>query len=445
MPAECIIAPIPQFHWSHKDFINLSPNIFITPLIPKMRRKMLNDAKRQNASESVLRVTLESDHVIVGRVPMCESESGMLNAALYMYVVDLALKRFVDLLRLLDEVPDCFDRSCWYTADGNPAEQSTGISLGDPNWVSPPAYASGVHPGIGLAFFINDAWKSHTPELLQIDELNELFKGFMNMEDPSIFEETITRYKMRTEEFLRVQTSDELGCSPNEVEITWGETRQPPGFKHSVFQDAVIRIPEQYADKGELQIESADLTSLCVPWLFEELARIYRRKLREIERQRYVNSAKQRFLRAYQAFTNSFRMEDPFRYVARVTCLEALLGGKDSTELTHQLASRAAWLLHPSDIEAMYATYKDVKRYYSLRSKIVHGGNYTLSELDDRGTKLLALVRGLLLKVILKDKLHNLFFECEGNRCDEFLRRLSIGCADFQDIDPGGQVKEVKG
>jgi len=206
MPIKYILAPLPQFKWGHQHgLVNLSSSIFLAPLIPKMRRKMLNDAKRQNASKSILRVTLESDHVIVGLVPERESGLDMFYAAIYMDVVDLALKRFVDLLRLMDDVPDCFDRSCWYMADGNPVEQSTAISLVDPEWASPPAYASGVHPGFGLAFFIHDDWKPRTPELLRIDELDGVLTTFLN--DPSVLEEAQAVCEKRIEEFLRMQAS----------------------------------------------------------------------------------------------------------------------------------------------------------------------------------------------------------------------------------------------
>lgn len=438
MAIKCILAPVPQLKWGHEHaFINLSPSIFLGPLTPQIRRKMLNDAKQKNGSDSVLRVTLESEHVIAATVqatvPEHESESRMLNAALYTYVVDLALNRFVDLLRLVDDVPDCFDRSCWYTADGDPGEESTAISLGDPNWVSPPAYASGVHPGIGLAFFVHDDWKSRVPELLRIDELDGLFATFLN--DPTVGQEAHTFCEKRIEEFLRIQASEELGVPPEEVTIEYDEPKPWPGRKHALPRTIRVGVPAQYVKEDQQERAEGDIKNLYMRWFVEGSMEIYRTRLRDAERKRYIDPAQSRFLRAYQAFTNSFRMDDPFRYVARATCLEALLG-LGSAELTYQLASRAGWLLKPSDSDARYALCKDVRSYYNLRSKIVHGGTYKLTDLDDHGAKLLALARKLLWKIIFDDRLRKVFFEAGKQQCDEFLRRLSIGCAGLQETGP---------
>lgn len=428
MPAKCILAPIPQFNWENKDSVQLSPTIRIVCLTPTMRRKMLDTAKQQKASDTVLRVTLESEHVVVAEVPMRESKAAMFNARLYTYVVDLALKRFVDVLRLFDDVPDCFDGSCWYTAEGNPAEESTPISLVCTEWSCQPHYACSVHPGLGLLYFLHDPWKSRSKELLQIDELDDIFTSFIN--DPKVPQDANALCEKRIEDFLRMQVSEELGVSPDKVTFERGEPEAGPG--HHIARRTMV--PEEYV-KDDAQGEYAgDMRSLYTTWFIEAALNIYLSKLSDAERKRYIDPSKSRFLRAYQAFANSFRMDNPFRYVARATCLEALLCS-GSAELTYQLATRAGWLLQPCDSEARYAIFTDVKKYYDLRSRIIHGDEYKLTDLDDYGAKLLALIRGLLGKIIVDDSLHKMFFEAGKKQCNEFLMKLSIGCAGIQKTD----------
>jgi hypothetical protein len=253
------------------------------------------------------------------------------------------------------------------------------------------------------------------------------------MNDPTVVQEANALCEKRIEEFLRMQASEELGVPPDEVTFEWTEAEAVPGRKHALRTVRVV-VPEQYVKNGAQEIGAGDMVSLYARWFGEASVNIYGGRLRDTERKRYIDPSQSRFLRAYQAFANSFRMDDPFRYVARATCLEALLC-VDSAELSHQLASRAGWLLKPSDSEARYAIYKDVKRYYGLRSKIVHGDKYRLTDLEDCGAKLLALVRGLLLKVIFDDSLHKLFFGARKNPCNEFLLKLSIGCASLQETD----------
>lgn len=61
-----------------------------------------------------------------------------------------------------------------------------------------------------------------------------------------------------------------------------------------------------------------------------------------------------------------------------ITCLEALVS-TSSTELAHQVAERVAVLIGEDTSEAM-DIYRNLKRAYDTRSKLVHGGQLTGSE-----------------------------------------------------------------
>ena len=425
MQPKFILTPIPQFSWDIDGLLELSPNMFLGHLVSITRRKMLDAAKQANASDDVLMVTLESDHILVAKVQMRGSSSensGVFNAALYTQVGDLALKRFVDVLRLTEDVPDCFERSCWYMADGNPVHDATSITLCDPKWSAPPGYEKAVHPGFSVLYFLHDPWKSRAPGLLQISELEEVFRSFWT--DKKIVEEAHAMCRSRVQKLLRAQTAEQLGIPPEVIGFEWAGEFGDSGYAVSV------RVPEEYV-KGDSESGKGGQawSKMYAQWYIEASVELYRRNLHAAELNRYVNSSQSRFQRAFQAFTNSFRMDDPFRYVARIACLEALLA-TEPAELTHQLASRVSWLLHPSDANARWSAYEAMKKYYSLRCKIVHGDTYRTNDFDECRGKLLELVRSLLWKVTVDDNLHGLFCAGEKAQCNEFLKRLSMGCTD---------------
>jgi hypothetical protein len=82
-----------------------------------------------------------------------------------------------------------------------------------------------------------------------------------------------------------------------------------------------------------------------------------------------------------------------------VTALEALLTKKDETEgLTYRLSMRIANLLG-SDADARKAKFLEIKRFYNLRSRIVHGSPLRSTELDQLGE--LHSLRETLRRVLL--------------------------------------------
>ena len=86
------------------------------------------------------------------------------------------------------------------------------------------------------------------------------------------------------------------------------------------------------------------------------------------------------------------------RIATYISCLESLVS-TDSAELAHKLSERIAVLL-TDNCEERLSLYEDLKRAYTVRSKIVHG-----DEIDSR-------LQGQLLKMSI--------------RCDELLRRAFV-------------------
>jgi hypothetical protein len=132
---------------------------------------------------------------------------------------------------------------------------------------------------------------------------------------------------------------------------------------------------------------------------------------------------------------------DRLDVVGAVTALEALLTKKEETEgLTYRLSMRTANLLG-HDVEARKSIFREVKSFYNLRSKIVHGTELDakllnrLSELDSlRETlrRVLLSVMGLLSEGIppanLPDELDDVAFD------DEKRKRVQAAASKFLHI-----------
>src|SRR5262249_39061267 len=64
-----------------------------------------------------------------------------------------------------------------------------------------------------------------------------------------------------------------------------------------------------------------------------------------------------------------------------MTAMEAILSGRSTSDVTLRLKTRAAALLATSRDPAQ-AIFNDVDQLYQLRSKLVHGGEFKLRELE---------------------------------------------------------------
>jgi hypothetical protein len=76
---------------------------------------------------------------------------------------------------------------------------------------------------------------------------------------------------------------------------------------------------------------------------------------------------------AYEAFDQSYEVEaQSMAFLSLMIAMEALLGPKSVTEITHQVPRNAAVLLGADACESE-RIFRDMKKLYSMRSKVVHG------------------------------------------------------------------------
>lgn len=93
---------------------------------------------------------------------------------------------------------------------------------------------------------------------------------------------------------------------------------------------------------------------------------------------------KNRVIRASRfAFVGFQIFHVPTRLVNHVTFLEALFSTA-TIELAHQLSSRIAWYLAPTDPNQREELFYSVKDIYKARSQVVHGSDYSKKEAEIR-------------------------------------------------------------
>ena len=113
-------------------------------------------------------------------------------------------------------------------------------------------------------------------------------------------------------------------------------------------------------------------------------------------------------------FTDSFSPKPWFeKIVDLATALEATLSGKDKTDVTLRICSRAAHILS-TDADAPPTIYADVKALYDMRSSLVHGSVITQRELD----KWIAAV-----SVVSEDRSPRMRIEFVVDRLRDLVRR----------------------
>jgi hypothetical protein len=124
----------------------------------------------------------------------------------------------------------------------------------------------------------------------------------------------------------------------------------------------------------------------------------------------------------WHLFSSQRMPEWETRFVSLCVVLESLFSSSPQ-EITHKLSERVAMFLHGSGRES-YSRFKEVKQFYVVRSKIVHGQDIKLRT-DDGGMELiesLEIVVHLVLKKILAD--NKQVEQFNGKKKEEYLTRL---------------------
>jgi hypothetical protein len=83
-----------------------------------------------------------------------------------------------------------------------------------------------------------------------------------------------------------------------------------------------------------------------------------------------------------------------------LTALEGLLTSESNSELSYRLSLRVASLLGPDD-ESRKRMFKDMKDFYDVRSKIVHGSGFNLKLKHQVLLKQISTLREYLRRILL--------------------------------------------
>jgi hypothetical protein len=110
---------------------------------------------------------------------------------------------------------------------------------------------------------------------------------------------------------------------------------------------------------------------------------------------KYINTSKINYINAYES------SHYHFSFIAFCITLESLIDG--NTELLYKI-SRATALICGKDVDTSNIIFKNVKKIYSLRSKIVHGSEFD----DDLVSKYLFYLECLCSKVLTELLIHNI-------------------------------------
>jgi hypothetical protein len=102
-----------------------------------------------------------------------------------------------------------------------------------------------------------------------------------------------------------------------------------------------------------------------------------------------------------------------------LTALESLLTGESTSELAYRLSLRVATLLGTDD-ESRKRVFKDMKEFYDLRSRIVHGSGFRLKPKHHARLQQVPVLREYLRRILLS--MMALFMEgISGSKLEELL------------------------
>ena len=131
-----------------------------------------------------------------------------------------------------------------------------------------------------------------------------------------------------------------------------------------------------------------------------------------------------------------YNQDDYLENVAVLNCLtalEALLTNDSNTELSYRLSVRVANLLGSDDADRV-SLFREMKEFYDLRSKIVHGSASKLSTKLQNRLQLTDSLREIVRKVILSVMALAISSELTQSRLEELLDQLVFDEAKRRDV-----------
>jgi len=390
-------------------------------LDPQMRRILINTAKEAKSSDAVIEELHKCDTIVLAEVPYSKFWGEQLEIrALYRVVADEILCRFTDCLRLFGDAPASYIRSCWFVVSGEPGslDLDSPILL-EPCWEVPASYCV-EYEHVAKDEIAKGLPTQATPQavrgvaglwdklssLCQVEELVATFAD--RIKNKECLAAGLKRVEAERFRFSLNRLKDLHGFDVEELLESVSSAEELRSRVRQLGDEKGVRIPRD----------------LVTEWLVEGMALADWQERDKLRKQQYEQPGENRLLRAFQFFSNSFRMKNPFKFLTLVTSLEALFG-TDESELTFQLAARVAWFLHPGEPKDRRDVFNAVKEFYKLRSQIVHGSSYKAIKLGESEGRLLEMVQGVLL-AILRDAACLARFTV---KCDTYLKALPLGDA----------------
>ena len=373
-------------------------SITLEPLTPEFRRRLLDAAHDVDVDDSVLDLLVDSEAVLSLSIPSpwAMPSSAIVSASLYRVVADSIARRFVDCLRLFADTPCLPSQQCWFAIIQDQDGKSDRTEIIDKHWVQSESVLTEPQPsGVEVMTCLQD----------------------------------LARYERQLECWCQIARLNETYTDPKRQKgyVAAGNAAIRRGFEERarVFREEHGEDDETMPGHVKVRLTKEQAATLWV----QGHVRAFQQSVEKLEYERSVQRSKVRFLRGLQIFTDAFLVKPPYRFVVRVGVLESLFG-KNSGELSYQLAVRIAWLLEPDSASQRHSISKKVKNIYKLRSEIAHGAHFTIGKLEECESELLELCRQVIRTVLHNSGAYLALTHQLAAHSDDFLDRLAIGMVD---------------
>lgn len=389
-----------------------------SPMTQQLYRNLANLAKDKQCSDEIillLQDTLFESGIIFWvkiPIPMPVPKSPLLNGGIYSFITDEILQRLFNCLLLFGYVPKPFRRSLWFLVKGAPEKiDHNTLELLEPGWNyydQEIKYAEPVQADY-ITYCLSNNWDKLLP-IVNIDSLNEIFTNKKSQEFYNKSgKENILR---KAEEIIKARYGPDAHFVESDIpDVTSESNEKEANFEHPT------KISPQQSGKWFIQ-----------GWLSAYFKELDKSKLK------IKDISEQRFIRAFQFFTDACRLLNPHKFVALTTPLETLFT-TTPREITFQLSSRIAWFLEPDDFIKRNKLFTNVKDLYDTRSKIVHGSKYDASKVENSAGDLEDLDRRVFFKILSCDPIYKMISDKNRKPWEQYLDGLNLGMSRYDEKD----------
>lgn len=411
-----LLTPLPQFklgeagmklfNLPESKYGKLDSELSIEPLMPVLRRQLLNLTKEMEGNDDLLQLICESDLIFTAKMPYRGREQKItdIHALFYSVIASEILRRIHRCWLLFDWVPEPIFNPPWFFGFGpSDCGGMRNLKSLQREWVYIDQWTNidwrsgdDQRIDIGLALLMIQEYWPNLCILHQIGQLNSIYTN----------------------------PNKERGIIAAAKEYSTRKREEIFKDKHGLCADS---------SKDSLQDAKA-ATGDAIPlpispkWLIKGLQHAIDTEVSKLSQDLHNMPSGKRLVRAMQFFQESFRITEPYRFVSFVTSLESIFC-TSKKDVTFQVASRLSGLLanDPADEKNRLDITTEANKLYDLRSNIVHGKKYSVEKIDDCEHKLIELARQAFRKVLKEERLFGIFQSKDEKACDEYLESLSRG------------------